>query len=50
VLASPAEKLKQGLGLLASEGERLGAPRITNRYDASPDVERLLPGESEIHS
>jgi len=39
-LASPGEKLKQGLGPLTSE--RLGAPRITNRDDASPDAERFV--------
>ncbi len=40
VLASPGENLGQGPGLLASE--RLGAPGITNRDDASPDVERFV--------
>jgi hypothetical protein len=39
VLARPGQKLKQGLGPLASE--RRDAPRITNRNDASPDVERF---------
>ena len=40
VLASPGENLGQDPGLLASE--RLGAPGITNRDDASPDVERFV--------
>lgn len=47
VLASPGEKLQQGLGPLTSE--RPGAPGITNRDDASRMLSGLLPGDSEIH-